>query len=114
MYKILICILLGTIGDPGMSILMKESAADFFDSDSQESATSNDTINWQCLQLKQEKMDFIEISENMFHCAKKNMYLGLLNNLEADCVDIGDGVTFTREGDVGLTPREVFPYGMTA
>ncbi|KAL0277514.1 UNVERIFIED_CONTAM: hypothetical protein PYX00_004766 [Menopon gallinae] len=51
------------------------------------------------------------MSESVLTCAKRNLYRGLLNNIDSECIDIGDGVTFTAEADQVISPREIFPLG---
>lgn len=56
--------------------------------------------------------DIVSLSQSMGACMKHGMYLNLVNNLEQQCVDVGDGVTFTAEGEAALiTPRDLFPLG---
>ncbi|KAK6621952.1 hypothetical protein RUM44_001759 [Polyplax serrata] len=80
--------------DLGLSIIMRDQ---------------NETVSWQCLEPRHENENVVEIGESIFTCAKKNLYIGLMNNVESECVDVGDGVTFTRTEHGPPATREFFP-----
>lgn len=73
----------------------------------------NDTGNvWACFGPIYPRESVTELGSDMLTCAKRNLYLGLVNNMEAECVDIGDGVSFITEGNnQHLSPRDLFPLG---
>lgn len=56
--------------------------------------------------------DLEKLGQNMGMCLKHGMYVNLVTNLEKQCVDVGDGVSFTATtAEQLLTPRDLFPLG---
>lgn len=103
--KLALILLLTVTNEVTIAVLVG-SEPDLFD------PSFNETGNvWNCLGARYQRESVEEMSESVLACAKRNLYRGLLNNLDSECVDIGDGVTFTAETDQVISPREVFPLG---
>lgn len=80
------------------------------DSDIHESPYNETGNVWTCFGPSYPRENLSELGTDILTCAKRNLYLGLIKNMEAECVDIGDGVSFISENKQ-LSPRDLFPLG---
>lgn len=80
--------------------------------DVQENSYNHTGNVWSCFGPVYPMESISDMGNDMLTCAKSNLYIGLMNNMEAECVDIGDGITFIADSNnQRLSPRDLFPLG---
>lgn len=73
--------------------------------------TSSDLFH-DCWYAQADFTDLADLGHNMGMCLKRGMYDNLVANVDKQCVDVGDGVSFTATtAEQLLTPRDLFPLG---